>query len=215
MAVRQIRFDEKDPQLRQKSQPVTEFGAELRVLVADMIDTMRAADGIGLAASQIGLNLRAFVIEIPEGMDYEGSAAFDIVLINPRIIDRAGEAEQDEGCLSVPNWYGKVRRSAMVVVTGQDIDGKPVTIRAEELPAQALQHEYDHLEGIIYVDRVEDPNSFYRVVPDEENRFKPDALETIPAVVQRGRTGTRAKYNNTRERLSRMTIAAARQTFGF
>ena len=169
MAVKPIVTAE-DPRLRTKSKKVTQFGDSLKALVGDMFDSMYAANGLGLAAPQIGVMQRIFVIEMPpeydEG-DREVTPAKRYVLVNPEIVKRRGEEEMEEGCLSVPGYRGLVKRATQVTIKGQDLQGKPVRYRGEGLLAQAFQHELDHLDGILYLDRLESPDKLFPLVADE------------------------------------------------
>jgi len=178
MAVRKILTAE-NPLLRKKSRKVTRFGQSLKELVQDMFDTMRAADGLGLAAPQIGVLQRVFVVEMPPQEDDQGNEvepAKQYVLVNPEFIRLRGEEEMEEGCLSVPGLRGLVKRATSVTIKGQDIHGRPVRYRAEGLLAQAFQHEYDHLEGILYLDRLESIEKLWRIMPD-------GTLEPVDALV--------------------------------
>lgn len=134
-----------DPVLREKCQPITTFDRKLRLLLNNMADTMYKADGVGLAAPQIGLSIAVVVIDVGEGI---------IELINPKIIEREGTIEDTEGCLSVPGIYGTVERSARVVAEYQNRFGKKHTIEGTGLLARAIQHELDHLDGILFTDKV-------------------------------------------------------------
>ena len=138
------------PILREKSVPVTEFDQDLAQLAADMADTMYAAPGVGLAANQIGV-ARQLLVYDPEPdqeiRDYR-------VLVNPRIVRAEGEDLGDEGCLSVRELCSEVKRAWKVVVEAQDLEGRPLTIEAEDFPARVLQHEIDHLNGILFIDRI-------------------------------------------------------------
>ena len=145
MAIRTIRVDE-DPVLRKKSREVTEFDEKLKILVDDMIETMHDADGVGLAAPQIGILKRVVVIDLYDG---EGPVA----LINPRMIEESGVQIGEEGCLSLPGKHGTVKRPLGVRVEFEDVEGNTFEIEGEELLARALCHEIDHLEGILYIDR--------------------------------------------------------------
>lgn len=169
MAVRPIVTAE-DPRLRTKSKKVTRFGDSLKALVADMFDSMHAVNGLGLAAPQIGVMQRIFVIEMPpeyDEDDREVTPAKRYVLVNPEIVKRRGEEEMEEGCLSVPGYRGLVKRATQVTIKGQDLQGKPVRYRGEGLLAQAFQHELDHLDGILYLDRLESPDKLFPLVADE------------------------------------------------
>ena len=137
-----------DPILRQKTKKVRAIDSAIQKLVDDMIETMRAASGVGLAVPQIGLSLRIAVIEIPE-MEV-------ITLINPVIVKRQGSRLIEEACLSLPGYSGKINRSLMVKVNALDRQGRKIIIVGEDLLAQALEHEIDHLEGILYTDRATD-----------------------------------------------------------
>lgn len=132
-----------DPILRQTTEPVREITDELRTLVADMFETMHHARGIGLAAPQVGRTERLAVIEI------EGEP---LVVINPEILETAGKAKAEEGCLSIPDIYADVERPKDVVVRAMDLEGKTYEIQATDLLARCLQHEIDHLHGKLFLD---------------------------------------------------------------
>ncbi|MCD6518552.1 MAG: peptide deformylase [Anaerolineae bacterium] len=170
MAVRPIVTAE-NPLLRQKSKKVTHFGEALHNLVEDMFDTMHAANGLGLAAPQIGVLQRVFIVELPAEYDDKGheiASEERYVLVNPEIVKMRGEEEMEEACLSVPGYKGLVKRATFVVIKGQNLEGKSVRYRAEGLLAQAFQHEFDHLNGILYLDRLEGPDKLWRIEPQEE-----------------------------------------------
>jgi peptide deformylase len=137
-----------DPVLRQPSRPVVEFDRKLRRLVEDMTETMYAAPGVGLAAPQVGLSLRVFVFD--DGQT--GASCF----VNPVLVDRDGEAEEEEGCLSLPGPYHPTRRAKTIVCQGFNVDGAPLEMRGEALLARIFQHENDHLDGRLYIDRLDD-----------------------------------------------------------
>jgi peptide deformylase len=139
-----------DPILSKRGEPVTEFDDKLKTLVEDMFESMYAAQGIGLAAPQIGISKRLTVIDI----SFKKNPEEKIVLINPEIIDRDGKQFEEEGCLSLPEIREKVRRAAQVKVRAQDVDGKWFEIEGEELLARAFQHEIDHLDGILFIDHL-------------------------------------------------------------
>jgi len=158
MAVRRI-YTFADPVLRRKGQPVARIDRDTRRLIDDMIDTMRAADGMGLAAPQVGVSQRIFVAELDDDV---------YVLINPRVVRASAETEiGDEGCLSLPGYCGPVERRLRVTVRGQDRRGKPVTIEAEDVLARCFQHELDYLDGILYTDRMA-PDARLRPAPEAE-----------------------------------------------
>ena len=169
MAVRSILTAE-NPLLRRKSKKVTRFGDGLRELVKEMFDSLHAVKGLGLAAPQIGILQRVFVVELPAETDDEGresAPAASYVLINPEIIRRDGEEEMEEGCLSVPGYRGMVKRATRVTVRGQDPHGKTVRHRGEDALAQVFQHELDHLDGVLYLDRLESPDKIWQLTSAE------------------------------------------------
>ncbi len=139
------------PALRWKSSPVTAINAELRTIVREMFDLMYEAKGIGLAANQVALPLRLFVLNLtadPAETDEE------FVFINPEIVRRKGNQEAEEGCLSMPNLYGDVRRADEIVVHAYGLDGQPFELTIDDLASRAIQHETDHLDGILFTDRM-------------------------------------------------------------
>jgi peptide deformylase len=148
-----------DPVLRQKAKKVSGADPSVRKLIANMIETMHEANGVGLAAPQIGVSLRLVVLRMPD------EDAEDFVLINPEIVKRSGEREVEERCLSIPGYAGTVKRSCSVTVKARDENWKEVRIKGEELLAQALEHEIDHLGGILYVDRLESQDKLRKLEP--------------------------------------------------
>lgn len=149
-----------DPILRQKSKRVRYIDGSIQKLISDMIETLHAVPGrAGLAAPQVGIPLRVIVIGMPEQED--------IALINPQIVRRKGERLINEGCLSVPGYIGEVKRAVSVTVKGRDQNGKEIRIKADELLAQALEHEIDHLNGVLYVDRLENRDKLRKIEPEE------------------------------------------------
>ncbi len=149
-----------DPVLRQKAKRVKVIDSSIQRLIDDMLDTMRATSGAGLAAPQVGQSLRVIVAWIPGEEE-------PIVLINPEIVKRSEESEVVEGCLSVPGYQGNITRSLSVTVKGRNRQGKEVRVKAQGLLAQVFQHEIDHLDGVLYIDHVEDPNNLYHIEPVE------------------------------------------------
>ncbi len=139
-----------DPVLRARCAPVVDFGPDLRRLVEDMIQTMHDAPGVGLAAPQIGVELRVAVVDATAGVD-PGAVR---VLVNPEILDTAGVDTETEGCLSIPDFTEQVTRPASVRVAARDLEGRAYEVDADELEARAIQHELDHLDGILFVDRL-------------------------------------------------------------
>ena len=137
-------------ELQRESEPVETFDGKLRDLARDMLETMYAAPGIGLAAPQVGVNLRLLVVDISAG-DEKGN---QIVLVNPEILEAEGEQKGEEGCLSIPGFTAMVDRPKRIRIAGRDTRGNRVELEAEDLLARALCHEVDHLDGILYLDRI-------------------------------------------------------------
>ncbi len=135
-----------DPVLKEIAKPVPKITKQIKTLIDNMTETMREADGVGLAAPQIGFSLRVIVVDIGEGL---------IELINPEIVESEGCEVATEGCLSVPGMYGDVERFTQVVVKGLDRHGEMVSIAGNGLLARALQHEIDHLEGVLFIERAQ------------------------------------------------------------
>jgi peptide deformylase len=138
--------------LREKAQPVEDVNDDIRQLAADMIESMRTKDGIGLAAEQIGRNEHICVIDVPE--KYTCGNDMPLVLINLKIEEGTGELYEQEGCLSFPDIYVKVKRMKEVKASYTDLDGKRQTVQAEGLLSRAIQHELDHLNGVLLVDHM-------------------------------------------------------------
>lgn len=166
LAVRPIRLLG-DPVLRQRAKRVPQsdgsvgVDASIQHLIDDMIDSMREAGGVGLAAPQIGVSLRVIVIEPP---DEEV-----ITLINPQFVKRSGERRVYEGCLSVPGYRAEIGRSVSVIVKGLDRQGRPVRIKtSDDLLAHALEHEIDHINGVLYIDYLESPDQLEKVEPESD-----------------------------------------------
>ena len=136
-----------DPILEKPTKPISQFDAELAELAEDMFATMYAAQGIGLAAPQIGKSIRMTVVDVTSGKNPEAK----IVLINPQIIHGEGEKREEEGCLSIPGFRGYVVRPQFVTVRAQDLKGESFEIRGEDLLARAFCHEIDHLDGILFL----------------------------------------------------------------
>jgi peptide deformylase len=150
-----------DPVLREKAKRVPKIDASIRRLIQDMVESMRAANGVGLAAPQIGVSLRVIVIGLPEEEPF--------AVINPEIVKRSGERTLDEGCLSVPGYRAELTRSVTVVAKGLDEEGKPIRIKAkEDLLAQALEHEIDHINGVLYIDHLPSLDALVEVEGEEE-----------------------------------------------
>ncbi|HNZ16467.1 MAG: peptide deformylase [Anaerolineaceae bacterium] len=157
------------PSLRLKSKKVSKFDAELQTLIDNMFETMRAAPGVGLAAPQIGQSIRLVVVEYKEDGD-ENAKPRKYVLVNPEIIKRSEEKVTDiEGCLSVPGLAGKVERHEAITVRAKNRFGKPLKIDAEGWLARIFQHEIDHLDGVLYIDRAEE---VFEPTPEEAEQIK-------------------------------------------
>jgi len=135
-----------DPRLRTRAAPVTVFDAALRNLAADMLETMYAAPGVGLAATQVNVHRRLLVADVSEGHDDPR------IVVNPQILSREGLCMREEGCLSVPGEFAEVERAAKVRVRAQDVEGRTFEFDADGLLAVCIQHEMDHLEGKLFVD---------------------------------------------------------------
>ncbi|MFC1924243.1 peptide deformylase [Chloroflexota bacterium] len=161
MAVLPLRFAP-DPVLRQKAKRVKNIDSSIERLIDDMLETMHAASGMGLAAPQVGVPLQVAIIEMPEEEDL-------IVLINPQIVKKSGERLVEEGCLSIPGYRGDIKRSVSVTVKGRNRQGKEIRLKATELLAQALEHEIDHLNGVLYIDHLESPDKLFRIEPEEDD----------------------------------------------
>ena len=137
-----------DPVLRAISTPVMEINGRIKKLVDDMIETMYDAPGVGLAAPQVGVGRRVFVFDI---LDDQGPRT----VINPQLVETSGEWEYDEGCLSVPEYFWPIRRPAWAVVRGLDLEGNEVECGGDELLGRVLQHEFDHLNGVLLLERLD------------------------------------------------------------
>ncbi len=136
-----------DPVLRQKASRVKTIDKSIKKLIDEMLETMHSASGVGLAAPQVGIPIRVIVIGIPDEED--------LALINPQIVRRTGERLVTEGCLSIPGYFAQVPRSELVRAKGLDRNGKEIRLKANDLLAQALEHEIDHLNGVLYTDYLE------------------------------------------------------------
>jgi peptide deformylase len=153
-----------DPVLRQKAKRVTKIDDSVQKLIDDMIDTLRAdPNRAGLAAPQVGVLLRIAVIEVPEQEL--------ITLINPEIVKKEGERVVQEGCLSVPGYFGEIKRAVTVKVKARDRYGKQFRLKAEGLLAQALEQEIEHLDGILYIDHLESQENLFEIVREGEEEL--------------------------------------------
>ena len=153
-----------DPMLRRRAAEVGEITPALRETIADMIETMYDEVGLGLAAPQVGVSLRLMVVGLEDGRDAQA-------LINPVIVERGGQVTAEEGCLSIPGIYAPVTRAEWVKVETKDVEGRPLTVHGRGLLARVLQHEMDHLDGILFIDLL-DPVTRDRI----KRRIKKEGL---------------------------------------
>lgn len=160
-----------DPVLRQKAKKVSRFDQSIQQLIDDMIDTMRDAPGAGLAAPQVGVPLRVAVVDRDEPDEVT-------VICNPEIIEMEGEYEPEEGCLSIPGYVANVKRAIKVVVKAKNRRGKEIKIKADGAYAHALQHEIDHLDGILYIDRLPSLDLLRKAPPPTEEEEEEQESET-------------------------------------
>lgn len=159
------------PVLRWKSRPVTEINEELRTIVREMFDLMYEAQGIGLAANQVALPYRLFILNLTSDPQEKSE---ELVFINPEITRRKGMHEAEEGCLSLPKLYGQVRRAEEIVVEAFDLDGNGFELSVDDLASRAIQHETDHLDGKLFIDRMSDTarREFAPALADFEAQFR-------------------------------------------
>ena len=177
-----------DPVLRQKAKRVKAIDKSVRKLINDMQETLHTACGVGLAANQVGQTLRLIVLNVP-GNDCK-------VVINPEVIRRIGSRIVNEGCLSIPGYIGEIKRSELVRVKGQDARGKEIKLKADGLFAEVLEHEIDHLNGILYIDHLESQDKFHKLepppkVPEQERDKEPQTPKSnhrkmsVPCILNR------------------------------
>ena len=167
MALLQMRYDP-DPILREKAKRIKTFDANLKKLVADMFETMHENIGVGLAAPQIGQSIRLLVAEL-EPDPKEGERGFKVALCNPEIVKANEEMEEGpEGCLSIPGWVGEVPRHTSITVKAQTPEGTEVRIKADNYFARVLQHEIDHLNGVLFTDRVVNIKTLRKISPEAD-----------------------------------------------
>ena len=179
MAVLEIITSE-NPVLRRKAKKVSKITPRLQKLADDMVETMRAAPGVGLAAPQVAVSERLFVAEIEKSEENPGSGKLYIVF-NPEYVFRSDErADGVEGCLSIPGYAGEVSRHHKVVIKGLDRHGNRVRIEAEGWLARVFQHEMDHLDGVLFTDRISDPEKIWEIKPGEEEAAEKE--RAAPAV---------------------------------
>ncbi|MBN2393551.1 MAG: peptide deformylase [Anaerolineae bacterium] len=169
MALREI-ITVGDPRLRKHSHPVRKVTPEVRTLIQDMIETVDTANGVGLAAVQVGEMVRAIIVEIPEEEDDPNSGKLFVVL-NPEVVKEGRETEVGvEGCLSIPGYAGEVERATEIVVRGLDRFGKSFRLRPRGFLARVFQHEIDHCNGVLYTDRLVAPDRIWEVTAGEEEQ---------------------------------------------
>ena len=155
-----------DPILRRKAKRVGKIDASVQRLIDNMIETMYAEEGIGLAANQVGVALRILVMGIPfRNEEADEIRRDEYILVNPEFVKKSGERFVEEGCLSIPGYRGKLNRAEWVKVKGLDRTGKEIRLKADGIMAQALEHEIDHLDGILYVDRMEEQGTIDTLGP--------------------------------------------------
>lgn len=154
MAARKVRRFP-DAVLSKRAKKVPSIDSSIQRLIDDMVKTMQQSNGVGLAAPQIGVSLRVMVLQMPEEEPW--------AIINPEIVKRSGEREVIEGCLSIPGYQGEIKRSTSVTVKGLDRQGKAIRIKATGLRAQALEHEIDHLNGVLYLEHIASKDKLYRL----------------------------------------------------
>ncbi|MFQ5577167.1 MAG: peptide deformylase [Anaerolineae bacterium] len=180
MALREILYAA-DPRLRQKAKKIKTFGPQLKKLAADMLETMHAANGVGLAGPQVGVMQRIFVAQIPLEEDNPLSGK-PFVLVNPEIITRAPDMEEgQEGCLSIPGWVGLVNRHTGIVIKAKTTRGRSIKLKVNGFLARVFQHEYDHLDGILFTDYITDKDKLWQIPPDEAEETEPLAEDVAAA----------------------------------
>ena len=172
------RYNRISDRLRQKAEPVTEISADLRQLAGEMFETMIEEQGVGLAAPQVGEPIRLIVANIPAGYDDDVEEDVAFTLFNPEIVKAGGSDVDIEGCLSFPDLLGPVERYTWAIIKGQDIDGKKIRFRARGIVARVLQHEIDHLNGILYFDRMEHLGMLFYPSELETEEEETDAAAT-------------------------------------
>jgi peptide deformylase len=186
MAIRQVIYID-DERLRQQAKKVTRFTPQLKKLAQDMLETMRHYEGVGLAGPQIGVMQRIFVAEIPasrgNGDKPHPQSGKSYVFINPEIVKTAEEiVEGQEGCLSIPGWQGLVERPAGVEIKAQNVEGKKFKLKVDDLLARIFLHEIDHLNGVLFIDRIKDPDKLWQTPPaaeEVEETTTPAAVQTV------------------------------------
>jgi len=173
-----------DPVLHSIASPITNFDDDLRVLVSDMFETMEAAPGVGLAGPQVGRGLRIFVFSWTDDDDvlWRGTAINPELWISPTRVGEADEDEESEGCLSIPGERYPLRRGDLAILKAVDAENKPFEIRAEGWLARIFQHEYDHLNGVLYADRLDHPHSKAALKAIRKSGWGRPAISWMPGV---------------------------------
>lgn len=164
---------EGDQRLRQKSTRIRTVDASTRQLAADMRATMLDAPGVGLAAPQVGVNRRLIVVHIPADFDEEGDPELNFALCNPEIVRSHGTEVGAEGCLSIPGWAGDVARASAITIKALDLNNRDVRIKLYGYAARVMQHEIDHLDGVLFVDKLE-PGTLRQVDDDDDELADPE-----------------------------------------
>jgi peptide deformylase len=159
---------EGDPRLRQKALRIRSAEPGLKSLADDMHETMDAAPGVGLAGPQVGVMRRIIVVHVPGEFIDEGAPDVRMTLLNPEIVKGHGEEKGLEGCLSIPGWVGEVKRMTTITVKAMDLNNRNIRIKAEGYFARVLQHEIDHLDGILFIDRMEEGDELVQDTEDDE-----------------------------------------------
>jgi peptide deformylase len=172
------RYGEVSQRLRQKSERIDQIDDSVRQLAADMLETMFEAEGVGLAAPQVGILKRLLVLHLPACYEHDDDPEVTLALVNPEIVKAGGRDAAYEGCLSFPDLIGQVPRYATVNVRAQDLDGNTIRIKARGILARVLQHEIDHLDGILFFDRMEDWSTLGYPRPAEDAE---EATAPLPA----------------------------------
>jgi peptide deformylase len=172
MSLRKIRIDE-DPVLRKKAKEIKHIDEDIKKLIDDMSDTMYEAPGVGLAAPQVGVSKRLVMVDVGDGQGLQ-------VFINPKIIKKEGELEEGlEGCLSVPGIYGDVKRQLKITVKAINRKGKGITVEASAFRARAIQHEIDHLDGILFTDKAVNLHKKEDIEEELEEKHTDDRLVSL------------------------------------
>ena len=172
MPVRKVIFVD-DKRLREKAKKIKQFTPGLKQLAEDMLETMRDYSGVGLAGPQIGVMQRIFVAQIPLPDDPDAEvhphAGEAFALVNPELVKTSDElVEGQEGCLSIPTWYGLVNRPTWVEVKAQDVEGEKIKLEVSGLMARIFLHEMDHLDGVLFIDYIKDQEKLWQILPEDE-----------------------------------------------